>query len=139
MSLVISAAGRRQIVSELVAAAQFLASLTYHLYQNALNPSFSNVIGDFTEASFDGYAAIGPVVWGATFTDANGNANVVGQTLEYLMTGSATPNTIYGYYATQTVGSVVGALQYSEAFPTPVPMVLAFQATVITPVFKFGQ
>lgn len=138
--LVVSKAGRVQALNNLIAAGKLLgAVLTCHLFQNGFAPNVNTVLGDYLEATFNGYLPITPVTWGAVYLDGNGNANVSAQTMQYEATDGVVENTIYGYYMTQIVGSLAPTLQYGVVFDDPVPVNYALAAVVFTPVFFYGQ
>lgn len=103
-------------------------SLTYRLYQNAHTPGDGSTAADFTECTFDGYAAQGPS-WGAAATNGSGDAEAVAAALTWTATGGSTSNTVYGYYVTDGGGEVV----WAELFDTPVAVVDAPDAVVVTP------
>lgn len=88
-----------------------------HLYTNtpAIDPD--NVVGDFTEATFTGYAAVTTVTWGAP-----GNVSNVGLVVYSQVTftaGAVTPpgEDVQGYYLTDSGASNVYA---AEQFDDPV-------------------
>lgn len=126
-------------LADLVAVGKVLTNLTYHLYQNAFQPLPTSVIGDFTEATFTGYVALGGIVWGSVYLDAQNQANVAGQTLQYEATDAVTTNLIAGYYVTQEIASAAATLQYALLFDNAVPISYAFAAVVFTPVYIFAS
>lgn len=77
------------------------------LFSNDFSPQFDTVVGDFTEATFPGYAAIDDVSGPASGTDAETGLPTVswmdGST--WLATTIVTPETIFGWYITNTAGS----------------------------------
>lgn len=86
--------------------------VTIHLYKNDVTPTIDSVVGDFTEADFDGYASAA-LVWGAA-TDVTPEAQI--QADPYVSTaggGLAGPQDIYGYY----VLNGAGQLMYAERDP----------------------
>lgn len=93
-------------------------ALTIHLYQNDFTPSPGMVIGDLTEADFDGYAsfAMNPII--GPYLNPAGQPEIQNASHNWTPTGSTTPNTIYGYYTTQTGGG----LRSAERFNDPRPM-----------------
>jgi len=95
-------------------------------------PGPTLTLASLTLATFDGYAVI-PVT-GTTTPHIGSNAQPVAN-LEPLMswtpTGTATPNTIWGYYLQNSISPFFGA----ELFPAPVLMdgpatTLSFVATI---------
>lgn len=94
---------------------------TLHLFQNNIVPSANSVATDFTEATFDGYASqTFAVLFGPT-RETDGSF-VVDAFMRFHMTGSVTPNTIYGAYVLKSTGEFLIATR----FPAPVAMVDAF-------------
>jgi len=87
------------------------------LFQNDFVPNKDSVLADFTEATFDGYAA-------PTLTFANayiGPDNTVKLTAPselFVPTGSTTPNIIYGWYIVANGTDVFS----SNRFDTEVPL-----------------
>jgi len=69
------------------------------LYQNNYTPVDGSVLGDFTEADFDGYTANGQVL-GSHSTPAivSGRATTTWTPKIWTHDGGATANLIYGYY-----------------------------------------
>lgn len=72
---------------------------------------------DFTEATYDGYAAAS-VTWGTPYTAGNG-LSYVDALISIPQTGSVTPQTVLGYFITDTAGTHV---LFAEYFPVPVQM-----------------
>lgn len=118
MSLVVSDAGISYQLAALIA--QYNADvLRIHLFQNNITPTKSNVLGDFTEATFDGYAAINIGTWSAPAVSGHVASSSPPQ-VTFSKTAGVTTNNIYGYYVTDAANSV---LYWSERDPNgPVPM-----------------
>lgn len=106
------------------------------LFKNDLTPTPDTVVADLTEADFDGYADFGPVVWGAVFTNPDGYAEIVGGVAQFTDTGAVTPNTIYGYYATDAAGT---GLFWAERFEDPITMDENADAILVIPRFVQAQ
>jgi len=87
------------------------------LFQNNLTISATTVIGDFTEATYSGYAAQ-TSAWTTPATDGSGRAHTQSDVLQYAHSGGATANTIYGYY----VVSSGGDLLFAEKFASSITM-----------------
>lgn len=121
----------------LVDTAGDLEVVHVHLYKEQIGPTKATLLAEFlaAEADFDGYAALGPLVWGEVFFDTNGKATVVSDNQQFHMDGATTPNTIYGMFATNAAGD---ELKFSEEFLEPVPMVDAESVCIITPVYTIG-
>ncbi len=91
-------------------------ALNLHLFQNNYTPSDSSVIGDFTEATFDGYAAETLSGW----TSASVTAHVATSNatpIAFVKTGSVTSNNIYGYYVTNSANTVMYWAERDGAAP----------------------
>jgi hypothetical protein len=88
------------------------------LFQNNYVPTPTSILADFTEATFDGYVhqtfkfGIGP------FRNFDGTYGPYSN-VSYTMTGSTTPNTIYGCYLVDSTGAFALAIR----FPQPIAMV----------------
>lgn len=83
------------------------------------------VVGDLEEADFDGYALSAAVVWGAPFHDVNGNVMSTAQKLQFLCTGSTTPNSVTGAALVKADKSEVYAVDLfldENGDPAPVTM-----------------
>ena len=93
------------------------ASWTYRLYQNMYTPTTSDTSSNYTEATFDGYAAKTGVTWNAVGNN-NPGAVITANAWTYTQTGTTITNTIYGWYATDGSGN----FQWAELFSSPVSM-----------------
>jgi len=104
----------------------------YHLFQNNLVPGPGTVVGDFVEATYDGYAPIaaggffGPLLDPVT----NDWFTTPAAVLHFDDTGAVTPNTIYGFYMTDAGGTALVACQ---RFGVPVVMDAAGKSILISP------
>ena len=78
----------------------------YHirLFTNNFTPTTSTVVGDFTEATFTGYAAIALSGWTAP-TVASHVASTTANPATFTATGSF--QSIYGWYVTDAAGDYV--------------------------------
>jgi hypothetical protein len=88
--------------------------LVLRLYKNDKTPADTDVVGDYTEADFTGYAAI--TLAGASWTVSEGDpaeAEFAERTFE--SAADQAVQTIYGYYLTRATG---GELVLAERFPT---------------------
>jgi len=89
-----------------------------HLYTNIFSPTPQMVIGDFTEATFGGYATVVAVVWlgPVNLTPTKYGMQV---TVNFLATDpiGASEN-VTGYFLTDSVGTEIRA---AEEFDTVVP------------------
>jgi len=99
-----------------------------HLFQNNYVPLLTDVVGNFTEATFSGYASQNPS-WGAAFINGSVQAEVDAIALTFTRSAGATSNTIYGIYVLDNAG----VLTYAERFPAPVTMTTTGDAITYTP------
>lgn len=133
--LTVPTPGLVAIMNALIAAAGYLDAVTIRLFQNAFTPTPNAVLGDFTQATFTDYAAIGPLVWGDPWIDSGGNVIVSAQVCQWVVVTPTITNTIYGYYA--TIGAGAGtAWRFAELFDTPKVMGLVGQAITFVPQFS---
>jgi len=96
-----------------VMVAGLLEGAFLRVFKNNYTPINTSVLGDFTEADFDGYAEIELLGWSAAAlnVDNKGETELAVQVFE--MTGNTTPNTVYGIY----VVSAANELLYAERNP----------------------
>jgi len=88
------------------------------LFTNVFNPSVDMVIGDFTEATFAGYAVVAGLVW---LGPVNLAAAIYGMHVEanfLAIDPIVAAENVEGYYLTDAAGT---ELRAAERFPTPVP------------------
>lgn len=90
----------------LTAKKAVLNTYTLRLFKNNYTPVRGMSAGDFTEANFPGYAAQALNDFGAVGTNGLGKAETDSGIHTFLCTGSGTPNDIYGWYATSSLGVV---------------------------------
>lgn len=102
--IVLSRAGKLQLLNE---KRTFLNTCTLRLFQNNLQPTDANVVADFTEATFDGYAAQPLDDFGVAALDQNNKGRIVAPLHTFTATGGVTANQIYGYYVTDPAGALV--------------------------------
>lgn len=79
-----------------------------HLYKNNHTPAVGDTTAAYTEANYDGYAAVPTVAWALT-PSAGGTGSIVSPGCTFVDTGAVTPNNIYGYYVTDSLGVLVMA------------------------------
>jgi hypothetical protein len=93
-------------------------NLTLHLFKNDYTPHRESVIGDFTEADFDGYAPVA-LDWGQ-WTGPNSVGGVAvslyGSGFQTFTPATGTQD-IYGYYVTDAEDEIC---IWAERFPTVV-------------------
>jgi len=132
--LVLSTAAQVAALADLQTAWQAAGStgpLTAHLYQNDYVPSPASVLADFTEADFDGYADVDLTLLVGPYLNPQGQPEIQNASVTWAMTGTTTPNTIFGYYFT----TLAGAYHSGERFDSPRPMLDTL--SLITLLFSF--
>ena len=94
-------------------------NLLLHLYQNNYTPTDSSVIGSFTEATFDGYASQTIATWSTPSVTAHVASSAAAPNV-FTKSAGSTPNSIYGYYVTDSANTV---MYWAERDPdAPIPM-----------------
>lgn len=105
------------------------AACIAELYQNDFVPTRESVIGDFTVATYTGYASKVPT-WSAPSLADDGNAESIGTMTEWRPTGSVTTNVIYGVLLKKAVSfELLLAARFS---PAPLPMGSALDVILTT-------
>jgi hypothetical protein len=107
----------------------------YRLFQNDITPTPESVAADFTVATFDGYADKIFTMPSGPFRDVDGSFYFTGGGT-WTMSGSTTPNVIYGSYVLDFTGA---NLIFAQRFDTPVPMVDAFSVIAIAAKVNFPR
>ena len=108
-------------------------TLTMRLYQNNYTPAPGMALANFTEATFTGYSAQAIVQNGSVAIVSNQAVQADDQ-VTFQQTGTATTNTIYGYFVTATdpvtsTEKVVGA----RLFDSPITMDASGSEILVTP------
>lgn len=124
-------------LSALVAASAPFNGLKVDLFQNNLAPSRQTKLADVVVATFDGYAESGAITWSSPFYDVDGSALTIGSAtgVTFPMTGSTTPNVIYGWYMKDTAGT---ALALIDRFITSVGMSIIGDACPVVPWLRYS-
>lgn len=94
---------------------------TLKLFQNNVTVSPATLLADLTEADFTGYAGISitEASWAAAVLQPDGTARAINTTVRiFNATGTAIPNTVYGWYLINDGGSLCAM----GNFPTPLLM-----------------
>jgi len=98
----------------------FFALSTLHLFKAITAPlSQSTVVGDFTEADYDGYVEKTLTTWNLPYIDPVGGATIQGgtQQFDFVFSGGIT-NNIFGFYLLDAAGDLILA----GTFDSPIPM-----------------
>lgn len=111
-----------------------LDTLKLRLYVNNFTPQVNHDIGDFTEATFAGYAAEDVPDWGAVAL--NGNQAETAEPPHSFTTTEVSAETVYGWYLTDAGETKVYA---SRPLDTPVPMNVVNKTVIVAPVYTLGD
>lgn len=134
-SQVIPSMQRLAALTALIATSAPFAAPTVGLYANSVPLNPSTTLAGLNPATFVGYAATVGMVWGTPYIDSDGSALVFGTVITQVCTAPTTPNTIYGFYLTD---SGVTLLKAAYAFLTPVGIVAADQAVTFLPALRYS-
>ena len=111
-NLVVCDGAKESQLADLIA--DVLNASYYHLFANTPTITHASVVGDFTEASWPGYAAQPLSTWSAPSLDGAFNAFTTSDPV--VVPNSDTANwSANGYYLTDGTGNLIGAAY----FPTP--------------------
>lgn len=130
MAIVLCNAYKPTLLQQQVA---LLNSLVLHLYQNNYTPLGTSVAGDFTEATFDGYAAQNLTTFAAAFLNGANLGETDAGLYTFTQTGVVVTNNIYGYYVT-TAGGVLAFGERNAG--APVSMSTTGLSYVVNALFK---
>ena len=109
-------------------------NLTLHLYSNDKTPTDADIVDDYTEASFSGYAEVSINAWAdAVKNTDNIHWQVQGTAITFTHNGGGQTTNCYGYYVTALKGLSAGAvaLLWAERFSNP-PVAMAVLGDFIT-------
>jgi len=109
-----------------------LTGAEVELFQNDILPTPETPLGDYTLATYDGYAAQA-VTWLAPSVADDGSVELVGTVPEWRPTGSVTPNVIYGMLLLTAGGALRAALRFDDA---PIPMGSTLDSLITTIRFR---
>jgi hypothetical protein len=98
-----------------------------HLFQNNYVPVLSDVVGNYTEATFSGYASA-TLAWGAAFINGSTQAEIDATPVTFAHSSGGVTNTIYGIYVLDSGG----ALAYAERFGAPISMATSSDSITYT-------
>lgn len=115
--------GRKALLDFLLGAGG--PACVFHLFVN--NPAMADedvTLGDLTEASFGGYAAISGITFPAAVINGADHGETLSPTQTWTATGAPLPQTVYGMYMTMTV-SGSDKLIFVKRFSSPQVLSLA--------------
>lgn len=104
-------------VGEIIIATDALANDSgwiVELYQNDHTPSDGDTESDYTVADFSGYSSGSLSKDGSVFINGSGKAQQDYSPIEYIASGGDS-NDIYGFYITDSVGSLIAASRFDSA------------------------
>lgn len=100
------------------------ALLRLHLFQNNIIPARTNVLADFTEATFDGYAPVSISTWAVSVVSGHIAVSTPNNAI-FTKSAGPTSNSVYGYYVTNSANT---QLLWSERDPAA-PFLLSVAGT----------
>lgn len=109
-------------------AAGDYAAVVMKLYQNDVTPTPLTVVGDLTEATFSGYAAVTALDYGSPYMNLDGYAEMDLPSQQFDHSAGATANNVYGMWIEKTGGGLLYAARFDSA---PLPMIDATNAIVV--------
>jgi hypothetical protein len=77
-----------------------LGASIVRLYASNTPYTPDRVCGDYTEASFVGYAPVGPLSWPPSFTNGSGKAETDSPAISFTFTGGSGTAIVYGIFVT---------------------------------------
>lgn len=92
------------------------STLLCKLFTNNLTFGVGTVIGDLTEATFSGYAAV-TLSFGTVATNGSGQAEMVSATATFTRAVGATSNSVYGWYLVDSFNTKLVALDNVTSAP----------------------
>lgn len=132
MSCVFSDYLNQQIVSQMIASGGPLYNLSMGLFVNNVAITEDTVFSNLTEASFDGYVRHTAVTFDTAYVDSSGGWAVQTGLYQFLMTDSAEPQTVYGYFLINPTSSGASELLVAETFASPVSLAQANNSIFIS-------
>lgn len=105
------------------AIATTLDACKVKLFQNNIVPGPNTILGDYTEATYSGYAAEA-ITWSDPTIADDGSIEVIGIVGEFRPTSSVVVNSIYGLLLVDTTGAILYAGARFDAPPLPMNSVL---------------
>jgi len=96
--------------------ANYLDTCVLRLYSNNHTPTDADVVGDYTECTFPGYAPINMNVWTSAVLNADDKAEIEEPIQTFTAGAIVTPQDVYGIYVTDAGGDLV----YAELNPAGV-------------------
>jgi hypothetical protein len=114
----------------LTTAENAIGTFTMHLFANNFVPGPTNVLGDFVEASYAGYASQACSPFGTSSGGAGGTGTSVGVAAVFAPGVLGSPQLCYGWYMTDPLNQLVGSGLF---VPGPLQMGGTTLSVTITP------
>ncbi len=129
MAIVIPDCGERYLLDRALKGTNNGNNYTLKLYTAVAGGlGGSTVAGDFTEATFAGYAAktLTPGAWGAASTSTGTSTSTYGALQTYTRSSSGAVESIAGYYLIDaSTGTLILAEEFVDTEATPIPSPIA--------------
>lgn len=108
-------------------------AITCHLFQNDYHPIPGVVIGDLTEADFDGYSAVVLVgTWSSVaIADHIAFTTFSAAAVFTVDSGYADSQTVYGYYLTDVDDNLLDVVRFANS-----RLLYAFDTLDVTPILR---
>lgn len=103
--------------------------LTYHLYRNNITPDVNSTLPLFAEAVYSGYAPIDVLASAWTFTQVSAHVGELKALDLFWSNTSPSSFSVYGYYVTDSTGTVLVAAAKFDNAPVVVPVGKYVQVT----------
>jgi hypothetical protein len=110
-----------------------IEGLSLRLFQNNITPADDDVTGDYTVATFSGYANSTVPAFGAAVPDG-ADAVATATSVVFLHNGGGVSNDIYGYYVVDGGGLLV----YADRFAGAPVNIGPGEAYVVVPVIRLA-
>jgi hypothetical protein len=138
MALFIPQVGGINLAANLLAYLNASTDVKVKLYSNNLTPGWATVLGDFTESTFAGYAAVAIGDWADV-----GDVSSLRRKLQsaggatWTVSGSTgLPQNVYGYYIVSTAHGLLWAERDAHA---PIAVTTIGQVLTVTPNIEVGN
>jgi hypothetical protein len=129
MSLIICNGKKAKILEQV---RTFANTWTLRAYKNDYTPLPTSVVGDFTEATYPGYAAVSLNFPNPAFLNGSNKGQFTADTITFLYSGTPGSQDVYGVYVTDDLdGSLVGGARDPAAPVTISDTDPAYSVTIV--------
>lgn len=107
------------VLAALIDTGAPLDAVKLHLGSADIVPAPDTPLASYVECTFDGYAALSPVVWTDPYINPDGEPVVSSGSHLFLCTGDTVTETAFTWYVTDTAGTgllLAGRLPQSKTF-----------------------